>query len=325
MCDAHVHVGYYSRLGSYEPFYYSPRRVVGVSRRCGVEDFIVSSTCSQIMEISVEDIVCEAREMKRISGKRANIFFWLSGHLYDQDPEMKWLESGMFEGIKLHEGETPWMRYRKKALRKILSVASERNLSVMFHAAEDLASRPSKLAKVAREFPNVRFNFAHCRPMDEMAKVIADCPNVWTDTAYMAIGEIPKLCDYDWHGRLMFGTDLPVWQANERVGLTKRYREYVQAFRETGLEAAADAAFRKFVCGREKKLMMDVGQEVKMNEDDEWISIDKIIRDVNRDMKLADEVERCQELNAKLNLEPNKPKHKTKRKENQWTRKMLLI
>ena len=232
----------------------------------------------------------------------ANLGFLLGRHLYDEDSAMKWIVTGLFDGIKLHEGETPWVKCRKIALRKILSVASERNLPVMFHAGEDAGCRPSKLAKVAREYPNVRFNFAHCRPMDEMAKVIADCPNVWTDTAYMAIGEFPKLCDYDWHGRLMFGTDLPVWQANERVGLTKRYREYLRAFRETGLEAAADAAFRNFACGGEKRLMMDVGQVVKMNEDDEWISIDKIIRDVNRDMKLAVEVERCQELNLEENL-----------------------
>ena len=66
---------------------------------------------------------------------------------------------------------------------------------------------------------------------------------------------------------------------------------------------------------------MDVGQEMKMNKDDEWISIDKIIRDINRDMKLAVEVERCQELNATF----NQTNQNTKRKENQWTRKMLLI
>ena len=250
ICDTHVHVGYILRAGCAEPFYYSPRRIAGVLDRCSVSEFIASSTCAQVEEISIVDIVREAREMKRIAGERAHIFFWLSGHLYDQDLKMKWLESGMFEGIKLHEGETPWMRYRKKALRKILSVASERNLSVMFHAAEDLASRPSKLAKVAREFPNVRFNFAHCRPMDEMAKVIAECQNVWTDTAYMAIGDFQQLRDYDWHGRLMFGTDLPVWQAKEKVGLTERYREYVQAFRETGFEAASSEAFGNFVALR---------------------------------------------------------------------------
>jgi hypothetical protein len=111
--------------------------------------------------------------------------------------------------------------------------------------------------------------------MAEMAKVIADHPNIWTDTAYMATDEFSKLCDYDWHGRLMFGTDLPVWQANEKVGLTKRYSEYVRAFRETGLEAAADAAFRNFVCGREKKLMMYVDQEMKMNKDD-YLKGDKV-------------------------------------------------
>ena len=47
---------------------------------------------------------------------------------------------------------------------------------------------------------------------------------------------------------------------------------------------------------------MDVGQEMKMNKDDEWISIDKIIRDINRDMKLADEAERFQELNLEENF-----------------------
>ncbi len=47
---------------------------------------------------------------------------------------------------------------------------------------------------------------------------------------------------------------------------------------------------------------MDVGQEMKMNKDDEWISIDKIIRDINRDMKLAVEVERSQELNLEENF-----------------------
>ena len=73
-------------------------------------------------EINITDIVCEALELKRLAGNRAHVFFWLSGHLYDQDLEMKWLESGLFS----------------------------------------------------------------------------------------------KLCDYDWHGRLMFGTDLPVWQANEK-------------------------------------------------------------------------------------------------------------
>ena len=62
--DAHVHVGYYSRKRREEPFYYSPRRVVGVLDRCGVDEFIVSSTCSQVEGIGIADIVREASEVK---------------------------------------------------------------------------------------------------------------------------------------------------------------------------------------------------------------------------------------------------------------------
>ena len=88
--------------------------------------------------------------------------------------------------------------------------------------------------------------------MDEMAKVIADYSNVWTDTAYMAFDEFPKLHDYDWHGRLMFGTDLPVWQSHDGCSLSRRYREYVRALNASGLSTAACNAFRDYlkpICG----------------------------------------------------------------------------
>ncbi len=247
VCDAHVHMGYFLRAGYSEPFYYSPRRIVGVLNRCGVDEFIISSTCAQVPEIGMEDIVREAREMKRIAGRRAHIFFWLSWHLYEQDADMKWFETGLFDGIKLHEGETPWMKKRRDALRKVLSVAEAKGCPVMFHAGPDDGNRPRELAAVADEYPSVHFNFAHCRPMDEMAKVIADCPNVWTDISYMPLDDFPKLRGYDWHGRLMFGTDVPVWQACEDISLKKRYREYVQATMALGIRSVPETAFRDFV------------------------------------------------------------------------------
>ena len=261
VCDAHIHMGYYSRKGQTAPFYYSPRRIVGVLNRCGVDEFIVSSTCSQVAEIGIDDIVRETREMKRLEGQRAHVFFWLSGHLYDEDRRMVWLESGLFEGIKLHEGETPWMTSRQSDLRNILSVAREHDLPVMFHSGENGGCRPSELAKIVHEYPTVRFNFAHCRPMDEMAKVVADCPNVWTDTAYMALEDFPRLCSYDWGVRLMFGTDLPVWQAHGYVSLTKRYREYVRAFDSTCFADSANQAFCEFIKPHKTSTILPSGWE----------------------------------------------------------------
>lgn len=247
LCDAHVHMGYYSRKSWREPFYYSPRRVLGVLDRCEVKDFIVSSTCAQMECLGIEAMVREAREMKRLAGRRAHIFFWMSGHLYDEDRAMRWLETGLFDGIKLHEGETPWMQSRKDDLLRVVSFAAEKSLPVMLHSGSKIGCPPSKMAWLAHSFPAIRFNFAHCRPIEEMAKLMEDCPNVWTDTAYMPLDDFQKLTDYDWHGRLMFGTDLPVWQSYEKVSLTARYREYADAFRATGLEAFTKQAFCEFI------------------------------------------------------------------------------
>lgn len=61
---------------------------------------------------------------------------------------------------------------------------------------------------------------------------IAECLNVGTDMVYIRMEDF-------WRGRLMFGTDLPVWQAHEDVSLTRRYREYVAAFRATGVDGKA--------------------------------------------------------------------------------------
>ena len=252
LCDAHVHVGYYSRIGRDEPYYYSPRRILGVLKRFGVNEFIVSSTCAQVSGIGVKDIVREAQEVKRTAVGRVHIFFWLSGRLYEEDPLMHWLESGVFSGFKLHEDETPWIRKRRNDLYSILSVAAERNMPVMFHSGENDGSSPKELARIADKFPSLRFCFAHCRPMDEMAKVVETCSNVWTDTAYMSIEDFPRLLNYDWHGRLMFGTDLPAWQAYERVGLDRRYSEYIEAVRNAGLERDTCEAFKRFTATNKK-------------------------------------------------------------------------
>ena len=85
--------------------------------------------------------------------------------------------------------------------------------------------------------------------VDDAVVAKKNLPNVWTDTAYMELDEFPKLRDYDWHGRLMFGTDLPVWQSHKDVSLTKRYREYARAFVATGLVKPSSKAFRRFLSG----------------------------------------------------------------------------
>lgn len=247
MCDAHVHVGYYPRKGYSVPQYYSPRRIVGVLDRCGVDEFVVSSTCAQIVEIGIEEIVREAREMKRLAGRRAHIFFWLSGHLYDEDRTMAWMKTGLFEGVKFHEGETKWMQERKTELYKIIDCVAESGYKIQFHGGDTDGCRAKELMEIAKAFPQTHFDFAHCRPMADMAAVIAECENVWTDTAYMDNDQFPCLANFNWRGRLMFGSDLPVWQAHNDVSLTQRYMEIESGFLNCSMKNSAEIAFRNFV------------------------------------------------------------------------------
>ena len=247
LSDVHVHVGYFNCRKSGEVEYYSPRRVIGVLNRCGVDEFVVSSTSAQVEGITAKGLWNEACEVKRIAGKRARQFLWVTWELYERAEWLELLDSGLYEGIKLHEQEGHWVENHGLNLADVLDVAEERGLSVQFHAGPDGCCKPEELMRFATSHPGVRFDFAHCRPMSEMASVIAQCDNVWTDTAYMALNDFEKLPYFDWHHRLMFGTDLPVWQAHEDVSLTRRYREYSRVFAKTGLAEDAAGAFLSFL------------------------------------------------------------------------------
>lgn len=246
IADVHVHVGYYNCYKSGEVEYYSPRRVIGVLNRCGVDEFVVSSTSAQASP-TVKDLIREAAEIRHRAGARAHIFDWVTWHLFRQDRKLVSCVDGLYEGIKLHEQEGHWIEHHYVDLLKVLDIANERHLPVQFHCGPDAYCSPGRLMDIAQLYPDVRFDFAHCRPMNEMASVMSRCRNVWTDTAYMAMDDFEKLPHFDWHHRLMFGTDLPVWQAHEDVSLTRRYREYSRVFAQTGLVDDSAGAFRTFL------------------------------------------------------------------------------
>lgn len=247
ICDAHVHMGYYSRKRCVVPFYYSPRRVLGVLNRCGVAEFVVSSTSAQVNGIGIDGIIKEASEMKRLAGDRAHIFFWLSWHLYQEDRKLNWLESGLFDGIKFHEGETPWNKQYSLELHRVIEKANDMNIPVMFHCGNSLGCTPKELSTYAKEHPGVRFDFAHCRMKPEMAYIIKEYENVWTDTAYLSKESFRGIKDYDWCGRIMFGTDLPVWQAFDECSLTRKYQEYTTSLRELGKAEDFCLAFMRYL------------------------------------------------------------------------------
>jgi hypothetical protein len=245
ICDSHIHVGRYYRLTNPETFdrsdfYYEPRVIAETLKCCGVDEFIFSSISCQ-RHVSIADIEREACETQAAFGPGAHPFYWVTGPFYDDDPDFKILDNGLFEGVKIHELETPWVKERPKDLDRILSVLEERDVPVQFHAGEDAGCFPHELLPFAKRHPNLRIDFAHCRPYKEMIECLKECPNLFTDTAFMLPEHYSELVAAGVERQVLFGTDLPIqagfyaW-AEDDVGkaLEHFYRKELGAVQATG-------------------------------------------------------------------------------------------
>lgn len=248
ICDAHVHVGWYPRLrpgaAEAEPFYFSPRRLCSILRRCGVDEFVFSSTSAQTSGARLADLHREAGEVKRLWGPGAHAFLWITGRGFDEDPSLGALDSGLYGGIKLHGGETNWLAERRADLDRILAAAEARGLPVQIHCGENPGTRPLEWLPVARTFGGVRFDFAHCRPAEETDAAIRGAPNVWADASFCDSETIRRLGGTVCAIRLLFGTDFPAPMAYATDGATDLYRREARRLAVALPEAAFGRNFR---------------------------------------------------------------------------------
>lgn len=229
--DAHVHVGYFPRKGREEPFYYSPRRILSILDRAGVEEFIFSST-NAVWDFSGVAMHREAREMLRIAGKRAHAFFWVTDEYLKYDPDLSDLPE-FYEGFKLHGGETPWLRH-PKLLNRVLAIARERGFPVQIHTGEkdDKDANPiSGYLPYCRKFPQIKFDLAHGKPSSEVPYAVNEYDNVYVDCAYCSSNVVNQWLDIGAReDRILFGSDLPVQQRLFDLSLTAYMRKTISGF-----------------------------------------------------------------------------------------------
>ena len=261
LCDAHIHVGRYYRMANAatfdrSDFYYEPKVVANALKSCGVSEFIFSSISCQ-RHVSLQEIEHEACETKAAFGSGAHPFYWVTGQFYDADPDFKILGKGLFEGVKIHELETPWVKERPKDLDRILSVLEERNVPVQFHSGEDEGCYPHDLLPFAKRHPKLRIDFAHCRPYKEMIECLKECPNLFTDTAFMPAEYYSELVVARVESQVLFGTDLPIqggfydWADDDVAkSLEYFYRTELSSVCAAGYsEEVTSGNFRKFLNG----------------------------------------------------------------------------
>ena len=232
MFDAHVHMGYFPRRGREEPYYYSPRRIFGALTRAGVEEFIVSST-NAVWDVEGTAMHAEAREMKRLAGNRAHIFFWVSTRYLERDPNLELLPTGLYEGVKLHGGESAWL-HKPELLMRVLSIARERAFPVQLHTGENdhgISNTIGDYLPYCRCFPELSIDMAHGKPHPEVPAALAELPHLYVDTAFVPHKTVMKwLEDGVDEQRIMFGSDVPAPQRHERISISAYLKRESQRF-----------------------------------------------------------------------------------------------
>ena len=226
MFDAHVHMGYFPRQGKDEPYYYSPRRIFGALTRAGVDEFIVSST-NAIWDVEGTAMHAEAREMKRLAGMRAHVFFWVSMRYLEHDPDLVRLPDGLYEGFKLHGGESAWLHH-PQLLERALGIARERAYPVQIHTGlndNGVINTIGEYLPYCRRFPELSIDLAHGKPHEDVPAVLAEFPNIYIDTAF-----VPRETVISWldagadERRIMFGSDIPAPQRHSKISLSAYIR-----------------------------------------------------------------------------------------------------
>ena len=165
----------------------------------------------------------EAREMKRLAGLRAHIFFWVSMRYLKHDPDLSRLPEGLYEGVKLHGGESAWLQ-EPELLMRVLSLAQERSFPVQIHTGindRGISNTIGEYLPYCRRFPELHIDLAHGKPHKDVPSVMAELPHVYVDTAFVSPHTVEEwlAAGADEH-RIMFGSDLPAPQRFAKISLS---------------------------------------------------------------------------------------------------------
>ena len=246
--DAHIHVGYYNRYGQDGPFYYSPRRVCAVLKKCGVDEFIYSSTSMQTIGVVFDDVHKEMLEVQRLFGRGAHPFLWVSRRYRRVDSSASLVRFGFYEGIKLHGLEMSWIVDGDK-LEPILMTAEKHNKPVMVHTGHGINASPLKYLPYIKKHPKVRFNFAHGCPLRETMQCLSEAPNLFVDISCMSEADIEKLSNSVFTDRVLWGTDFPTLAARSGEPLTANMRRSIAAYNRLANRIDFDRNFNRYLKG----------------------------------------------------------------------------
>lgn len=212
--------------------------LIASGSQIGVSRYLVHSTATNPQQVrAINNYIiseCEAHPDIFIG------FGTLHPEMDDFDVEVKYIISAGLKGVKLHP-DFQKFSVDDNAVDRLYK-ATEGRLPILFHAGDKRYqySNPSRIARVAKRWPNLTIIAAHFggySEWEEASRELFDLDNVLFDTSsslpFLDPNQAADMIHSAGVDRFMFGTDYPMWNHKSelerfmRLPLTDSEREVI--------------------------------------------------------------------------------------------------
>ncbi|BBO83098.1 hypothetical protein DSCO28_36640 [Desulfosarcina ovata subsp. sediminis] len=202
ICDAHTHIGRFK-----ESTYFSASDVITKLQKLNICKWAISSTstCTQNFDV----VRNELYEVLSLSGSKAILQLWLTPDMLKTSQDLSIYFDLPFQGIKIHGNADSWEPMGRELIR-VFEIARERNLPILLHTGGFSNCEAGVYRKVCEKFEDVTVILGHGRPVQQALQMVLDLPNVWLDTAFMAIDDMRTIVLNGGKNKVLFGTDFPI-------------------------------------------------------------------------------------------------------------------
>jgi predicted TIM-barrel fold metal-dependent hydrolase len=211
MRDEHIHIG------KFKESYYEPLEVIQTVMESGMEGLSFSSTTScsdNILYIEVEKEIKQLLSQVSWNTDIIKPYLWYIPDYIKQGITVENTMTNLpHHGIKLHPFAHHWDFDNKEQLgmlHKLFEYAGENHLPVLIHTGNSGVDSADKFECFFRDYTNVTFTLAHCRPLEKTIEMMTKYNNVYCDTAFVPETDIKQIVKHGLSHRIILGSDFPV-------------------------------------------------------------------------------------------------------------------
>lgn len=242
ICDCHVH------FGGFHELFFAAQDITSIFEELGVGKVGIMP-----FGLTYGPELAEVRAAyARFPADRFVNYLWLSPEMFEKSPDLSDFQDINFKLIKIHGYARQDWYYLPDKIRQVFSIASLKNIPIMFHTGGYPGSDAIQYLMFCQEFPEVKVILAHGKPLDQALAVMKNAKNAFVDSSFLPIEGLQTICAAGFGDRILFGSDYPaIKYFRPEMELVDWYREsineLVNRFGEKQFMVWAHENFHKIV------------------------------------------------------------------------------